>query len=1128
MRPVPREKRVGRATDPPASTEAPHHPDVAPQAATSQPSTTSTGLSPPTPREPRFPASLQRPFAIIAFDWDGTAVVNRQADASAVRAKIDQLLRLGVYVVVITGTNFSNVDRQLSAPLVGPEKELLFVCTNRGSEVFGFDQQSRPILLWKRTATAEENRLLTEVAERVRQVLKERFGFDVRVITNRLNRRKIDLIPLPEWESPPKSAIGSLLTAVQRRLHDASVAGGLAEVVEITADAARNQGLADARITTDVKHVEVGLSDKGDSIDWLMRNIAQKHDIPAQDVLIAGDEFGPIDGFEGSDQKMDRPSAAGATFVSVGQEPNGVPANVLHLGGGPATFASLLDEQIDLHERQQAWYVVEANPTPAREHEIESLLTVANGYLGTRGSVFGWSPLGRPATFVAGVFTGFPDATPELTTAPDWTHFDLFIEGQAVATPRGAASEHRRVLDMKRGVFKLDWRYADEAGRITHLYVQRIVSLADRHTLAEFITLVPENYSGRMRCGLTLDGHRSNAAMYEGLPSTPVVGPDQVESGKKTPTLLAVRAPGSGVVVALGARAHLNTAVASTVSRLVQLTDRQVVEWLEWEAIVGNVYRIRRVVIAYTSRETAEPIKAVLDQLGNPDTLSAPEIITPHVEKWSRRWSVADVEIDGDLSAQHAARFAIYHLIAAADPQNERASIGARALTGQSYKGHVFWDTDIYMLPFFTLTEPAAARALMMYRHHTLDGARANAREQGYQGALYAWESTDTGLEATPPFAIGPNGEVVRILTGQQEHHISADVAYAVWQYWTATGDDAFFLEAGAEILIETARFWASRVSVGDDGRYHIRKVIGPDEYHWGVDDNAYTNGLARWNLERSAETLDILQARWPDQGHEITRGCHVTQSDSERWRDIARNLYVPVDSNTGLIEQFSGYFGLDQIDLKAYEPRTAPIDVLLGRERVAHSQIIKQPDVLMLLYLLWDDFSPRVRDANFRYYAPRCAQGSSLSPAIHALLAARLGYADLASAYFQQGAEIDLANNQGNASGGVHAGAMGGLWQAMIMGFAGICPRPDILGLTPRLPSAWQGTRFALRWRGRLLRFAVRGAPSSVEVRLDSGSPLDLAVGDETPSVAHLEEGWCYQTSLRGEVWSPWNRVRG
>jgi kojibiose phosphorylase len=380
----------------------------------------------------------------------------------------------------------------------------------------------------------------------------------------------------------------------------------------------------------------------------------------------------------------------------------------------------------------------------------------------------------------------------------------------------------------------------------------------------------------------------------------------------------------------------------------------------------------------------------------------------------------------------------------------------------------VFWDTEIFMLPFFVLTYPEAARALLMYRHHTLPAARAKATRLGYRGALYAWESTDTGEDVTPAFVIAPEGEVIRILTADQEQHISADVAFGVWKYWEVTGDKRFLAEAGAEILIETARFWASRAAREEDGRYHVRGVIGPDEYHETIDDNAYTNGLAQWNLEVGEQVTRLVAECWPEQWRALSRRLGLEPEEPREWLHVARHLYTGFDEKTGLFEQFRGYFSLEDIDLTAFTPRTAPMDVLLGRERIRGSKIIKQPDVVMLVYLLWDRLPPDVRRANFEYYEPRCGHGSSLSPAIHALVAARLGKIQLAERYFRQAIEIDLANNMGNAAGGIHAAAMGGLWQAAVFGFAGLLLAQEGPEHQPNLPPSWRSLSMRFHWRGQ------------------------------------------------------------
>lgn len=1098
---------------------------------------------------------LQRPFALLAFDWDGTAVTNRREDASRIRSLLENLLRLGVRVVVITGTNFQNVERQLTASMVGSFTKGLYICTNRGSEVYGFDDQSRPVLLWRRVATPDENRLLSEVADDVKRIVAQRFGLRVRVIYNRLNRRKIDLIPEPRWENPPKSEIGELLKAVEQRLTTAGVSGGIRDVFALTQEVARSKGLKNARITSDVKHIEIGLTDKGDSIEWALRNVAATHAIPINDVLIVGDEFGPIAGFEGSDARMLVSAAKGAVVVSVGREPNGVPPGVIHLGGGPACFRALLEQQVNLRRSfrpsestfavrpgspraeppielladDQSWLLVQEGFDPAREREIESLFTIANGYLGTRGSVHGHSVIAEPATFVAGVYTQPQNSIPEYVIAPDWDRFNVFVNDEEIRLDRGQTLEHRRVLDMRRGVFEHVWRFCDRAGRITRLRAIRFVSLADRHALVEVLELTPENYSARVAVESVLDASEANAPVA----TAAVANPDNRQgtaaaSPPRTPLIVREFAQDTGVVVVFAASSRLRDQQGFVARVVRNAGSRWAMERWEWEAMIGKTYRVDKLVTAYTSRNGADPERLAVERLAAMLDRGSDELLAEHERAWENRWLTADVEITGDAAAQRAIRFGIYHLIASSNADDEFVSIGARALTGESYKGHVFWDTEIYMLPFFAFSHPPSARALVMYRYHTLSAARDKARALGYRGALYPWESAAHGREATPPFALLPDGEVIEIRTAEQEHHISADVAYAAWLYWRTTGDDDLFREAGAEIILETARFWASRTSPGADGCYHILRVIGPDEYHESVDDNAYTNCLARWNLQRGLDTSRWLRERDPKRWAELSARLALGDDELRSWEEIAQKIYTGFDPRSGLFEQFRGYFELDEIDLAAFEPRTAPINVLLGRERVARSQIIKQADVVLLIYLLWDEIPAEARLANFRFYAPRCAHESSLSPSIHALVAARLGDQELAARYFRQAAEIDLANNMGNAAGGIHVGAQGGLWQSTIFGAGGLRHHDDGLAFDPRLLPTWQKLTFPLQWRGRHIVVSESTNPRAVEVSLERGEPMLVGLGEGNEPRVRIREGQRWWASATDDAWGSWTEVAG
>lgn len=1045
---------------------------------------------------------LDRRYRLIAFDWDGTAVRDRREEPDTLGRLLHELTARGVLVFVITGTHFGNLDRPWLRSLPPSSRRRLTVAANRGSEVWGFDGEGAPVLLWRRVASAEEERLLTEAADALAAELEAR-GLKVGRVYDRLNRRKIDLIPEPEWADPPKSRIAELLEAVQARLRRAGW-NGLGDVLNRAAEIAQARGLRGPRITTDAKHVEIGLTDKGDAVDWMMRELAAPQGLGASEILVAGDEFGLLDGVPGSDARMIRPSTRGAVFVSVGPEPGGVPPEVIPLGGGPPRFLELLGRQVALRgtpggpdlpgpaPSDSEWLLVESGFQLVREHEIESRFTVSNGYVGVRGSLEEGTSLSRPATFIAGIFgqDPRPGSVPEIFVGPDWVGRSLFVEGEPLTPETAENLDHRRVLDLGQGILRREWVCRDRAGRVTRIRSLRLASMAGRRILFDSVVVTPLNYGGRIR----LESFLRPASLRDG-----VLLRRPPDGGR--PALLVVRPPGSGAAVAFAVAGRL-TSPEGEVRGPSGVRDGGALTFWEMEADMGRSWRLDRFVAVSTTRDAGDPVEEAERRLDAARAEGSETLVARHVAAWAARWTDAEVSPEGSPPDAQALRFAVYHLVGAANPEDPRVSVGARGLTGAIYKGHVFWDTETFMLPFYALTHPESARALLLYRYHTLEAARRRARAFGYRGALYAWESADSGEDTTPPYVVAPDGEVIRIRSGEQEHHISADVAYAVDFYRRVTGDEDFFVRAGAEILFETARFWESRAEPGEDGLLHIRHVMGPDEYHEDVEDNAYTNGMAKWNLETAAEAAADLEARYPASWRRLADRIGLAPDEPRRWREAAARLYTGLDPRTGLFEQFRGYFDLEFIDPAAYAGRTLPLDVLLGRERVRRSQILKQADVLMLIYLLWDRFSPEVREANYRYYEPRTGHGSSLSPPVHAVLAARLGRMEEAWRYFRQTAEIDLTNNMGNVAGGVHLAAQGGLWQAAVFGFAGLrvgeragAKGKEGIVLDPRLPPAWKSLRFALRWRGR--RTVVSVLPPRVRLDGEGEEGISVAVGD-------------------------------
>ncbi|HEY2620066.1 MAG TPA: glycosyl hydrolase family 65 protein [Acetobacteraceae bacterium] len=753
--------------------------------------------------------------------------------------------------------------------------------------------------------------------------------------------------------------------------------------------------------------------------------------------------------------------------------------------------------------RDARWVLYHHGYSVLTESAVESRFALSNGFLGMRASRavsrgptwLSWLGYVRwtswPRCYVAGLFDrpNTEPPVPALVPVADWSRVRILLDGKPQLLREGENLAGARMLDLRRGALLSELSHRSPEGITIAGSELRLVSMADRALGLQLLRFSLD------RSGVDVKLEASFALAGLGMEPT-----------RLDPDLGAWHAEGSGKGVAMAGAATLRAGDEPLIPhRPFSL------RWVwQWRSVAGQAVEFDRIVaVARADRLEDDPSPAAGAALQRGRTLGWRAVLAAHEVAWQDRWSASDVVIDGHEDVQRALRFAVYHLSSAANPADETVSVGARALTGDAYFGHVFWDTEIYLLPFYTAVWPEAARAMLMYRFHTLPGARAKAQLMGFKGAMYAWESADTGEETTPERVMGAHGELIDILTGKLEQHITADIAYAIWQYWRATGDDAFFHQAGAEILLETARFWASRAAAEADGRRHIRHVIGPDEYHEDVDDNAFTNVMARWNIARALDAVTTLRASWPDGAVALCDKLALREEEIADWRDAVARIVTGLDPATGLYEQFAGYHRLEPIDLALYADRKVPIDVVLGHERTQRSQVVKQADVVALLALLPEEFPGAMAATNFRYYEPRCAHGSSLSAGIHALAAARLGDADLALRFLRQAAAADLELDA-NSAGGIHIAGLGGIWQAVVMGFAGLDLSGDTLSLSPRLPTQWSGISFTVRWRGRPVQIRIAGA--TVRVTVADGAPMDVRIAGMLRS---LQAGTTLEASL-------------
>jgi trehalose/maltose hydrolase-like predicted phosphorylase len=964
-------------------------------------------------RAAALPPELDRRFEAMIFDWDGTAVPDRDADASAVRARIETACALGLEVAVVSGTHVGNVDGQLGARPHGPGE--LHLLVNRGSEVFRAGTEGVGLVTWRAASDAEEVALDHAAALAVERLGAR--GLEARIVSQRLNRRKIDLIPAPEWADPPKARIGELLAAVEARLRGHGL-DGLRAAVELGEAAAAEAGIADARVTSDAKHIEIGLTDKSDSAGWYFAHLWRRGVAPEQ-VLIVADELGPLGGLPGSDSKLLIDAAACATVASVGVEPTGVPVGVIAFGGGPAAFKRLLDRQLALRRRgalpivpaDHCWTLRIEGVERERERAHKSLLTIADGCLGTRGSVLAPHRDSEPTVLVAGVYRGHGERS-ELQAAPLWNRLSSLV-------PDGPV---RRVLDLHAGLL------SQEIGN--ELRALQFCSLAEPG-LAVLRALAPRE------------------ALEQ---SPPLVSP---------PRTRAERQRGGAVIrIAVAGGALEAAAVQSVAGR-------------------GQEASLERIA-AYAATAVEDSSNPALGRVRRARKTGRERLLSEHRRAWAERWEGADVRIDGDPELQRAVRLALYHLIACAADQGE-AAVGARGLTGRGYRGHVFWDTDVFVLPFLAATHPAAARAILEYRVRRLPAAQAAARAAGRAGARFAWESAASGEDVTPRAARDRAGRPVAIYTGEHEEHIVADIAWAAAWYVDWTGDRDFREGPGKQLLVETARYWASRAERDSDGRAHVRGVIGPDEYHELVDDDAYTNVMARWNLRRAfAETTD----------------ADLDRAERAGWLELADALVDGYQSDSGVYEQFDGFFELEPLIVAEIAPKRPIVaDVLFSPERVQQAQVVKQADVLMLHHLVPDEVVAGSLDANLAFYEPRTAHASSLSPGVHAALLARAGRLAEARAALDLTARIDLDDISGSTAAGVHIAAMGSVWQALALGFGGARPHGEVLELDPRLAADWELLELRLRFRAAQLR--VRVNANEIEVTSDQLTQVSVAGAD-------------------------------
>jgi nigerose phosphorylase len=698
---------------------------------------------------------------------------------------------------------------------------------------------------------------------------------------------------------------------------------------------------------------------------------------------------------------------------------------------------------------------------------------IANGYMGYRGTLDEFTPAQLVGITLAGIFDRVGSAWREPVNAPNGGFTSVSLGRTELSALGSKVARHSQTLHFANAVFERRTEFRSNGTTVT-VRSERFLSAATPNLgVIRFSITCSKAAKVTIRTGIDgniwdLNGphlvnqraeRRDSVLLVEGLTS---------EGAKR-------------VVVAEAVDAHFGEMGHES-------KGNRNVRKIELRAEPGKTYIFHKYFAVFTDNDVPgkQVVESAIEAVQRAKTHGYEACLALHNAEWQKKWDRSEVTIEGDDEAQLALRYSILQLLMVAPVPGSANSIPARALSGQVYKGAIFWDTEMFMFPFFLYTHPQTAVELLRYRIKTLDGARRKAKTEGlgYRGAFYAWESQDTGDDACMYFNIGDpsTGRELRTYFRDKQVHISGDVAIAMWDYFRITGDDSLLLEGGAEVILECARFYYSAAYYKrDKKRYEILDVTGPDEYHERVNNNAFTSMVARETFTIAIETVNHLRRSHPKALRALLRKLRMGKELSS-FRGAVRSLFVPKpDAKTGIIEQFDGYLGLKESTVDELRARMVHPNEYLGAGQglAVPTKIIKQADVVMMLSLFRTRFSTEVKKANWEYYEPRTEHGSSLSACAYAMVAAEFGNLEVAYDYFLKTAKIDLEAKYkvyvGSIfTGGSHPAANGGAWMTAVLGFGGVQADEKRIAIDPRLCGKWKRLQFHLAYKGDTFRMNI------------------------------------------------------
>ncbi len=785
-----------------------------------------------------------------------------------------------------------------------------------------------------------------------------------------------------------------------------------------------------------------------------------------------------------------------------------------------------------------AWLLRYDGYDPETEPLREALCTLGNGRWASRGSAPEATAGGPhyPGTYAAGVFNrlavdvqGQRVENESMVNLPDWQSLTVRVEdGPWLDVDRDTITNYVQELDLRRGVLTRRFKVTDDQGRVTAIAQRRLVSMADPFCAGLDTTIVAENYEGVVTVRSGIDGRvrNSGVARYAGLGDQHLASVG-CEALNKSGIALDTRTTQSRIEIGVAARHRvLEGGRTSDVEMEPVVEDDHIWHDITVTVMPQRDVTVEKVVALYTSHDRAisEPFAEAREKaMCMPDF---DELLRRHVLAWDHLWARGDLDLATADRTQMVLRLHLFHLLQTVSSHSIDLDVGipARGLHGEAYRGHIFWD-ETFVYPYLNLRMPEVSKSLLLYRWRRLPQARKLAHEAGYEGAMFPWQSSANGREETQTLHLNPNSGRWLPDESHRQRHINVSVAYNIWQYYEATGDLDFMATYGAELLFEIARFWASIATYDRaDDRYDISGVMGPDEYHdaypWrpdepGLDNNAYTNVMVVWLLQRALRCVEILPDR---RRRQLLDLLDIRRGDLERWEHMTRKMRLAW--HDGVLSQFEGYERLKELDWEDYRIRYGNIgrlDRILEAEgdSTNNYRLSKQADVLMLFYLLSEDeISDIIQNLGYEwdqllparcvdFYLRRTSHGSTLSKLVHAWVLARIDR-DEAWRLFMEALESDVSDVQGGTTQeGVHLGAMVGTVDLLQRGFTGIETRDDLLRFDPFLPPEVPQLRFRMRYRQHYgLEVNLTQNQLMVSGRRHVGEPLRMRVRDTTYEV--------------------------